>query len=271
LDTISARLFGSFEVAIDGVDLPKLRSRKSYLLLALLMLHANREVERDFACQALWPESTLEKARLGLRQCLNDVRSALGPSAWRLGSPTTRSLLLNCEGCEIDVVEFDKVCLKQDLTTERVDRLLSLFRRPLLEQYDADFVYFERDHRTNKLLGVIEHESKRAIDSGESSTAARWARYALTLIPHSESACRCAMKALAVENDIPEALQIYSEFRLRLWREMRREPNAETIAVYHSLKTGVQPNGAGQLQHKRTIRSVRHLMSAALRWLPACS
>ena len=61
-----------------GEPLPRLRSRKEPWLLALLVLHAGRELERRWLAGLLWPESREESALINLRGSLLDLRRALG-------------------------------------------------------------------------------------------------------------------------------------------------------------------------------------------------
>src|SRR5688572_14105914 len=86
------RLFGPFEARRSGQPLPAFRFRKSQAVLALLVLRAPRAAERDWLAGLLWPESDASRGRHSLRNCLSDLRSALGPEAGRLGSPTPRTL-----------------------------------------------------------------------------------------------------------------------------------------------------------------------------------
>jgi len=55
---LTLRLFGPFEVRVNGTPLPRLRSRRGLWLFALLALRQGSEVERDWLAGTLWPEST---------------------------------------------------------------------------------------------------------------------------------------------------------------------------------------------------------------------
>jgi hypothetical protein len=52
---LTIRLFGPFEVHVDGHPLPRLRYRKSQSVLALLALRQGAEVERDWLAGLLLP------------------------------------------------------------------------------------------------------------------------------------------------------------------------------------------------------------------------
>src|SRR5688500_3680361 len=80
---LGARLLGPFELRVNGRPLPRLRFRKSQAVLALLALRQGCEVERDWLAGLLWPDSRPAAALHSLRNCLTDLRHALGPEASR--------------------------------------------------------------------------------------------------------------------------------------------------------------------------------------------
>src|SRR5437660_11672818 len=85
---LAIHLFGPFEVRLHGQPLPRLRSRKGQWLLALLTLRRGGAVDRSWLAGTLWPNSQETAALASLRNCLKDLRRALGAEADRLHSPT---------------------------------------------------------------------------------------------------------------------------------------------------------------------------------------
>ena len=71
---IHLRLLGPFGVTLDDQPMPPLRSRSGLHLLALLALHANREVSRDWLAGTLWPDSREEQSLANLRAVLSAIR-----------------------------------------------------------------------------------------------------------------------------------------------------------------------------------------------------
>src|SRR5262249_8609483 len=96
------RLFGPFIALVDDQPLERIHSRKEQWLLALLTLRGDRELERDWIAQTLWPES--DQGRALLRETLSDLRHALGSEADRLLSPTPRTLRLDLSGADCDLL-----------------------------------------------------------------------------------------------------------------------------------------------------------------------
>src|SRR4051794_8530279 len=87
---LQVRLFGPLVVYAHGEPLPRLRSRKTEWLLALLVLRAGQKVARTWVAGTLWPDSSERQALANLRLNLQDLRRALGSQAERLQSPTSR-------------------------------------------------------------------------------------------------------------------------------------------------------------------------------------
>jgi DNA-binding SARP family transcriptional activator len=75
------RLFGPFEVFVDGSPLPHLRTQKGRWLRSLLAIRAGSPVARDWLAGTLWPDSLQSQALASLRRSLTDLRVALGSAA----------------------------------------------------------------------------------------------------------------------------------------------------------------------------------------------
>jgi DNA-binding SARP family transcriptional activator len=58
--TLVIRLFGPFELLVNGCPPPRLRTRKGQWLLALLAMRAGRELDRAWLASTLWPDSSPE-------------------------------------------------------------------------------------------------------------------------------------------------------------------------------------------------------------------
>src|SRR5579863_8164190 len=110
----SIRMFGALEVTVGGKPIPKLRSRKSLWLLALLALRHDQTVDRRWLAGSLWPDDAETQAYASLRQSLADVRRALGVEAGRLEAPTATTIRFALTGAEIDVRDFDALCARDE-------------------------------------------------------------------------------------------------------------------------------------------------------------
>ena len=234
------KLFGTMEVEIDGVAMPRLRSRKGQLLLALLILRHDTEIARDWLCGILWIDSTEENARLSLRQTLHDLRQALGSQAYRLESPTTRTLKFLVEGADIDVLRFDQILRQAEPTPEQVEKALSLYRGTLLEDWREEILLYEQENRKHTYLGALERTAERLQAQGDHKSAVHILRAGVIIAPLQESFYRGLMISLAQECRFAECMEVYRTLRLRLWEEVNMQPHPETVQLYNHLRATFQ-------------------------------
>src|SRR5947207_2320302 len=108
------RLFGGWEVQIDGRPIPATRTRKGQWLLALLALNQGRAVARERLAAILWPDSADSQSLANLRFSLTNLRHVLGPEARRLLAPTSRSLRLDLTSAVCDLSAFDAAIARGD-------------------------------------------------------------------------------------------------------------------------------------------------------------
>lgn len=99
------RLFGPFQIQTPG-QTPKIRTKKTKALAALLALNPGTQFSREQLAADLWPEATPASARQSLRMALANLRSILGPNA--ILSPQDK-VALDPEKVTSDVAEFEKL------------------------------------------------------------------------------------------------------------------------------------------------------------------
>ena len=149
-----------------------------------------------------------------------DLRRALGPAAGRLGSPTRDSLLLDVAEGEVDLIAFDRATAAGD--DDALARAVALYRGPLLEGWGEEWVLPEREQRAETCLQALEGLAERALGRGECAGAEAYLRQAVTIDPLRDATQRRLMEALAARGDIPAAILIFREYRLRLHEELGR-------------------------------------------------
>src|SRR5262249_3562316 len=192
---LRVRLFGPSEVRPLAQPLPRLRSRKGQWLLALLALRHGREVNRAWLAGTLWPDSAEAAAYASLRKSLKDLRRALGAEAARLRSPSPRTLTLDLEEADVDVIAFD-AAITQGGEPAR-GRAAALSRGPLLEEWVEEWVRPERQAREAACLTALERLAAAALARSDPAAAEHSLRRAVALDPLRESAQRALMQALA--------------------------------------------------------------------------
>ncbi len=236
------RLFGQAEARVFGRPIPHLRARAGLHLLALLTLRPRQPMERSWLAATLWPDSSGAQALYNLRRNLVDVRRGLGVQAYRVESPTPRTLRLELTDAFCDVQVFDAALRQIPVTSkERLEEVVELYRGPLLEGCEEEWVYAERQERLQGWLAALERLADGAIREGSLAEASRRLRQIVTADPYRETAQRALMEILAAMGDPAAATLAYREFRHLLLRELHCQPSPETQAAYHGLRTRASP------------------------------
>lgn len=235
-------LFGPVSIRVQGTDLPPLPSRKGAYLLALLALRHDRDVERNYLAGLLWPDSEQEKALFNLRQTLSRLRQALGSEAWRLDSPARHTLRLELRDAVVDVAAFDAALARRE--PEALRAAVALYRGPLLEGCDEEWVFSARREREGAFLKALERLAEHVAGTGDYAAAAVYLRQVIAVEPLREGAYRTLMRVYASGDEYAEATALYRELRLLLHRELNSSPAPETVELYRQLRAGTQ-NGEG--------------------------
>jgi len=203
---LTVRLFGACDVQVNGQPLPPLRYRKDLWLLALLALHHDREVARDWLAVTFWPDAPESQARYYLRRSLSHLRQALGTEAVRLLSPTPRTLRLDISGAFCDVLAFDAALSRprteeEEEEEERLQQAVHLYRGPLLQECPEEWASVERNAREQSYLAALERLAALLQHRGEPAAAVRWLRQLVATDSYRERAYTALMQALADSGD----------------------------------------------------------------------
>ena len=221
MSDIRLHLLGGFELLIDGERTPTLQHSTQRLLafVALTM----RGVERNFAAQQLWPDSTEERARANLRSALwrlrrlpvdlvetTPTRLRLADSVWvdtrhGAGEPTARAL----DGFD-GPAAFD-----------------FLFVDLLPDWYD-DWLTIERERLRQLTLEVLEARARAALARGEPAQAIQLGLTAMAIDPLRETPCRLVMEAHLAEGNDFDAQRTLDGYRQRLSCDPRFSVSADT-------------------------------------------
>lgn len=258
---LSLRLFGPLEVLVDGLPMPRLRSRKGQLLLSHLVLRAGQDVSREWLCEVLWPDHFIEQARLSLRQSLADLRKALGGEAARIEAQGATGLRFDLTGAEVDLLAFDRVARLAHPSVEELDRAIPLYRGPLLDGLRDDALDRDRDDRLALYLTLLTRRAEAALADEDGTTAVACLRKAVAAHPLHEASHRLLMRTLADQGHLAEALEVFRRLRAYLKEEVASEPDAQTVELYQCLRAAVAPRPAPVPIRTEGVRLPRPLTS----------
>jgi adenylate cyclase len=251
-------LFGPFEVFLNDRPLPRLRSRKSQWLLAILALKGGADVEREWLTGLLWPERIDRQA---LRNCLTELRHALGTEAGRVRSPTGHSLSLDLTGAVVDALAFDAAIVRGDAAS--LTDAVALYRGPLLEGCAEEWAFEARERREQAYLAALARLAEEARATGEWGRAEGYLRRAASADPLRDSVQRALMEVLAAQGNHTTALRLYRELQLRLQQELKAEPDSETHALFERLREEARSDAAAQAPRHPAFVTDRPLPGAA--------
>jgi len=159
---LKIRLLGPLAIEVEGQAITRIHSRKEQLLLALLVLRNGEEIGRIQLAGLLWPDNYEEQSLAYLRRSLYLLKQSLGEESVRLQSPTPRSLRFDLSDAFADVVEFDDAILKGG--AESIDHVIGLYRGPLLEGFDEEWLLPERERRMQAWLTALETQATRLME-----------------------------------------------------------------------------------------------------------
>jgi len=236
------RLFGVLEITQGERAIGPIRVRKEAWLLCLLALRHGQAVERAWLAGILWPDSEESLALYNLRRSLSNLRDTLGEEAYRLASPTPRTLRLDLEGAQVDVSAFDAAIHRKDLPSLR--EAVEVYRGPLLEECAEEWVYPERTQREQAYLRALDTLASDALSRQDWAEAVRYSRLLIVADPLQETAHRTLMQTWAQSGNHAAATQAYRDLRLRLREELNADPDAATKDLYERIRQEARQQAA---------------------------
>ena len=234
------KVLGGFEARLSTGETAEIPIRKGQALLAYLALNPDKTMGRSKLTGLLWGDHGDTQAQASLRQTLAVLRKALEPMQDQVLRADRQSIGLDRESLEVDAVFFQDLVASG--TPPDLETAVSLYRGDLLDGFDVsdpgfqDWLENERrrfhDLMTGALNALMAH--KRA--DGATQDAVVLGQRLLTLDPLQEGVHR-ALMALYVElGQRQAALQQYQRCRELLASELGVEPEAETEALYQTLR-----------------------------------
>jgi DNA-binding SARP family transcriptional activator/TolB-like protein len=244
--TLSIGILGPPTIEVDGAPLGK-TPRKARALLAYLAAQGGRHVSRERLADLLWPYQGTDQARHSLRNCLLELRKALGAVAdTHLGTDFSTCRI---QAVEVDLDNFERLARSSE--PEDLRAAAALYRGEFLTDFVVDSEPFqewlaaERDRTLDLACGVLQRLAAHENGTGEPEAAIRTARRLVALDPLSEIGHRALIRAYIMAGRRPEALRQYRNCSEILKRELDVAPDAETQALANEIaRTGEVPEPA---------------------------
>jgi DNA-binding SARP family transcriptional activator/tetratricopeptide (TPR) repeat protein len=235
---LAIRLFGHFEVALDGAPFRIATPRKSLQVLAYLLLHRGAPVSREHLAFLLYPDDEEGAARAKLRATLSDLTKILPRPAQRYVVVDTERVTWNPDAdIWLDVDEF----VRASGDGARLSDAIELYRGDLLPEVYDEWLDAIRERHRNAYLRCLGERISQARRKGDLSFAIETARNLLAADPWREDVVRRIIAMRYESGDGAGALREYAEFAKRLRAEMRAEPMVETTALAERISQGLSP------------------------------
>jgi DNA-binding SARP family transcriptional activator/TolB-like protein/Tfp pilus assembly protein PilF len=243
---LSIGILGPLTIEVDCASLGK-TPRKARALLAYLSAQGGRAISRERLADLLWPYQGTDQARHSLRNCLLELRKALGAAA----DPHLGTDFSTCRinAAEVDLDRFER--LARSAQPEDLRAAAVLYRGELLADFVVDSEPFqewltaERDRTLDLACGVLQRLGAQEDAAGEHDAAIRTARRLVALDPLSEVGHRALIRAYMRAGRRPEALRQFRNCTEILKRELDVAPDAETQALAKEIaRSGEAPEPA---------------------------
>ena len=233
---LSLSLLGPF--VLDGEASPSL-PRRAQALPALLALQKGRPLTREMVADLLWTHSGPEQVRHSLRQSLVVLRRTLGGTVIRAEAEL---LAVPAEAIAVDVVEFEALASSNGLGD--LSRCAELYQGELLQNIGSVSARFDEwlEIERKRLIGlaatVFRRLSEARAAAGDFGGALAAGRRLVGLDDLNEEAHRWLIRLLTKSGRCAEALRQYETCAETLKRELGITPEASTIELMHSIRSG---------------------------------
>ena len=252
-DELEFCLLGSLIVRSGGTVVP-VRQAKQRVLLAALLLDANRVVRVDALAEALWGAATPPSASTTVRNYVKRLRDALGEAGRARISSQPRGYSMQVSPGELDVRRFE-VLLEAARQAARngswtgagdqASAALMLWRGEALADIDSDLLRQQEVSRLAEMrLYADEIRFDAAVRLGRQAEVIGELRQRVAAYPLRERFHALLMLALYCDGRQAEALAAYQHAYRVLADELAAEPGTGLRELHQRILTGEPAFGA---------------------------
>lgn len=246
--TLRARLLGSFEVRIDGVEITEWHGQLGPAILRFLLAQPRRSCPRDVLLEQFWPGADPYRARNRLHVALTALRQAMRGA-------TSVNVVQFHDGVYkiapqldvfVDVDEFEQLAdesQRADIdgrdadVVAALDRAIQIYRGDFLA--DAPYESWAsttREALRTRYLDALDRLAVAYTASGRTDKACDMARRILKQDLCREDAHRTLMRAAAAQGRPQEVARQYELCRRALADDLGVHPAPATTALYREAR-----------------------------------
>jgi len=240
---LRVQICGALAIERDGQRLDgMLPGRQGRLLFIYLVVNRHRQAPRDEVAEALWREPDPAAVDTRLNPLLSKLRRVFGAesvdgrSALRLCLPDA---WVDLEAAAEAIHRAESAVAQREWARAWGPALTALFaaERGFLPGEDAPWIDEIRHQLAELRLRALESYAAATLGLGgtELTAAVRAGRQLTRLAPLRESGYRYLMRALAAQDNLAEALGVYSQLSDCLREQLGVSPSPATRALYAEL------------------------------------
>jgi DNA-binding SARP family transcriptional activator len=239
---LTLTLLGGFRAHLDPGAPLAFPTRKAQALLSYLAMPAGEPHSRDKLASLLWGSTVDTTARTSLRQTLYSLRRILRRAESEPLHADGNLVSVDPDAISIDVLEFER-CV-QESTPEALAEAVTLYRGDLLEGLTVqeppfeDWLRGKRERLHEMAFGALARLLDHHRARGSTEAAIQTALRLLTLDTLQEPTHRALMQLYVETGRRSAALRQYQVYAATLRRELRAEPERETVALYEEIMRG---------------------------------
>jgi DNA-binding SARP family transcriptional activator len=220
----------------------QLPGRQGRLLFTYLVVNRHRQVPRDELAEALWLEPDPAAIDIRLNPLLSKLRRVFGPESFP-GRSTLRfclpSVWVDLEAAVEAIHRAESAVAQQQWARAWGPALTALFvgERDFLAGEDAPWIDGIRNELNLLRLRALECYATAAFGMGgtELAAAVRAGRQLIRLAPLREGGYSLLMRGLAAQNNLAEALRVYTQLSDCLRDQLGVSPSPATRELYQRL------------------------------------
>ncbi|MBN2394550.1 MAG: hypothetical protein JXR84_27715 [Anaerolineae bacterium] len=248
---LAIRSLGALHITLDDAPLTTFDSDKARALLAYLAIESQHAHRRECLAGLFWPEYPEDHARHTLSQVLSNVRQVIGDRRADQTAPfldvTRQTLRFNRNSDYWLDVDLFAVLPRANThqTLGYCEQAVAVYRGHFLEGlfiHDSpafdEWLLMQRERWQRKVIETLSRLVEGYTHLRDYDKALHYAWQQLDLDPWREDAHRQAMRLLALSGQRSAALAQYEICRRMLADALDTQPETETVALYHAIKTG---------------------------------
>ncbi|MFG2195920.1 BTAD domain-containing putative transcriptional regulator [Streptomyces sp. NPDC048639] len=238
-------VLGTLDVQHDGQSL-LVQSRRQRAILARLLLSPGQIVTPDVLIACAWDEEIIpDHPHSALQNHISRLRKTLGPLRCSLAT-SSAGYALRADGDEVDSLKFERLVAEARRARATdvpaalggFEQAQALWRGPAFAEFAESFARPQAIMLEQMRVTAAEQRIGLLLGTGAYSRATEEAESVIAAHPLRESAYALRMRALALADQVSDALAAYQHLRRQLAEEYGTEPSAGVRHLYVQLLRG---------------------------------